>query len=107
MRIVKFLMIALFVWACYLNLNDSDGVFWIILYGMAALITGASLVRSVRGPAFAAFVAFAIAAIVISIGVDRWHVDSERAREAVGIAICAAWMLILGRFSGVRAIGRG
>lgn len=104
--VVKLVMTALMIYACVLQLNDHDGAFWIILYGLVAVVTVVSLFRPVRRGALWLFLVYLVATVVIAIGVDRWHVDSERAREALGIAICTTWLGLLGRGWGGRLRGR-
>jgi hypothetical protein len=99
---VKLAMIALLVWSCVLQLNDHDGAWWILLYGLGAVVTVVSLFRGVGRWALAAALVYGVATLVIAIGVDRWSVDSERAREAAGIAIAAVWMLAVSRLPGGR-----
>lgn len=95
--VVKLLMIALLLWSCELQLNDHDGFWWILLYGTAAVVTVVSLLRPVRRGALVAAAAYVVLTIIIAANVDRWGIDSERTREAGGIAICAAWMFAVWR----------
>jgi peptidoglycan/LPS O-acetylase OafA/YrhL len=100
--VVKLAMTALFVWSCVLQLNDHDGLWWILLYGLGAVVTLVSLFRGVRRWALAAAVFYVVVTLVVAVGVDRWSVDSERAREALGIAISAVWMFAVSRLPGGR-----
>jgi hypothetical protein len=67
------------------------------------LVTGASFLRPVPRLARAAAIVYLVLTVAVAMGVDRWSVESERAREAVGVAICAVWMLAVSRMPGGRA----
>lgn len=113
----NWVMAALFVAAAAVQLNDPDPVRWIALYGAAA--AGCLLFRraAFAWSAQAALAAVALAWCLLLLGHLGGVVDSraffdlgmkmrgdatERAREAGGLAIVAAWMAMLA-FSGFRS----
>jgi len=103
-------MVLLFAFAAALQFNDSDPIQWIAIYTAAC---GLSLVMCVRRPLMpvlplAVFVIAMAWAAVIAFGgpaaseyghmFDAWEMKSssvEEAREASGLLIVAAWMIVL------------
>jgi hypothetical protein len=109
-QVLDILMSALFVFAAALQLNDPDPVQWVTVYMAAAVLSLAVALRR-RVPTAPigalAFVAIAWAA-AIALRVpsaseyrhmfDAWEMKTpsvEEAREASGLAIVAAWMIVL------------
>jgi hypothetical protein len=100
-------MTALFVVAAAVQWNDPDPARWIAIYGVAALLSA----RAAQGQlplvpnvlAALAFLALGLRALPDLLGAreeafTHWHMLSERdevAREAGGLAICAAWSAVL------------
>jgi Transmembrane family 220, helix len=109
-RIADWTMTVLFVFAAAVQLNDPDPVPWVAVYGGAAAATAArawrgrvprvlplglaggtlawALAIAMRGPAAAAYFRM----------FDEWEMQSlpiEQAREATGLLVVAAWMIVL------------
>ncbi len=96
-------MTALFVVSAAVQWNDPDPVYWIALYGVAALLAA----RAAKGQlplvpnaaAFAVFAALALRALPDLLGgredaFTHWQMLAARdvvAREAGGLLICALW----------------
>jgi transmembrane protein TMEM220 len=109
-RTLDLVMTLLFAFAAALQFNDPDPIQWIAIYTAAS---GLSLVsffrRRVPLPAVIAVAVIAIAwATLIAFGgpaaseyghmFDAWEMKSpsvEEAREASGLVIVGAWMLVL------------
>ena len=103
-------MCALFLLAVVVQLNDPDPARWVAIYGAAL---AACLIVAWRGRVAAALpVVVAVVALLWSVGIagggpaaavyahmfDAWEMQSapvEEAREASGLLIVAAWMLVL------------
>ena len=108
-RLSSWLMAALFAFAAILQYNDPDPVRWMILYCAAAVISGAAATRGAVHPigplvlgclslVFAVLIARAVPASLYARMFDAWEMKSlpvEEAREASGLLIVAAWMLVL------------
>ena len=103
-------MAALFAFAAALQFNDPDPVQWIAIYMAAVVVSlGVALRRRVPPAAMAALVLVAIVwAGAIALRVpsaseyrhmfDAWEMKTpsvEEAREASGLGIVAAWMIVL------------
>ncbi len=99
-------MTALFVVSAAVQWNDPDPAYWIAIYGVAAILAA----RAAQGQmplvpnavAFAAYVGLALRAAPDLLAAreeafTHWHMLSsgdEVAREAGGLAICAAWSAV-------------
>jgi hypothetical protein len=103
-------MALLFVFAAALQYNDPDPIPWVAIYLAAALVSlAAARGRRVPRGVLAAVALFAIgwAALIAFRGpaaseyghmFDAWEMKSpavEEAREASGLVIVAAWMIVL------------
>jgi Transmembrane family 220, helix len=109
-RVANWVMAALFLFAVAVQYNDPDPIRWMLIYAAACAIC---VVAATRGaaPRWAVIVILALAlgwAIDIMTGVrtlnvyahmfDAWEMKSapiEEAREASGLVVVAAWMLVL------------
>jgi Transmembrane family 220, helix len=112
-RIVQaldFVMALLFAFAASLQFNDPDPIRWIAIYTAACALSLFAFARRRVSPAVViAVFALAIAwAALIAFGgpapseyghmFDAWEMKSpsvEEAREASGLLIVAAWMMVL------------
>jgi hypothetical protein len=110
MRFLDLTMVLLFAFAAAVQFNDPDPIRWIAVYGAACALSLLALVRR-RVPPVAAMVVFVIAiawAALIGVGgpaaseyghmFDAWEMKSpsvEEAREASGLLIVVAWMMVL------------
>lgn len=99
-------MTTLFVVSAAVQWNDPDPAYWIAIYGVAAILAA----RAAQGqvplvPNAAALAAFALLAVralpdllaAREAAFTHWHMLSsgdEVAREAGGLAICAAWSAV-------------
>ena len=96
MVFVKIFFGCLFLLAVAVQYNDPDPVFWMVLYGVAALITFTAIKRTPRNLAAAAGVAYILGAMYwVPKGWQRAWIDNEEVREAGGLVICGVWLLIL------------
>jgi Transmembrane family 220, helix len=109
-RILDLTMAALFAFAAVLQLNDPDPSRWLAIYATASVL---SLPVAFRRPVWrsaciaVAVVALAWAAFIVLLGpgaseyghmFEAWEMKSpavEEAREASGLLIVAAWMIVL------------
>lgn len=94
MTITKIAMIVLFVYSAWIQRNDPDPWLWIALYLLPAYATWTTL-RKRSNLTFTLalpLVILACAFTVRVVGVEAWHVDDERFREAGGLGIAAAWL---------------
>jgi hypothetical protein len=109
-RSLNWIMCALFLLSAWLQWNDPDPLRWVAIYGAAF---AASLVVGLRRRVHpAAPLLVSAIAIVWSLGTmrtgpsadsyghmfDAWQMKSstvEEAREATGLLIVAAWMLVV------------
>ena len=103
-------MATLFAFAAILQFNDPDPSRWIAIYATASVLSlRVAFRRSVWRPAFlaVAVIALAWAALIALAGpavseyshmFEAWEMKSpavEEAREASGLLIVAAWMIVL------------
>ena len=113
---------ALFAAAALLQYNDPDAVRWVLVYGAAAVLSGAAAWRgaapfpaAVCLAAIALVWALALAASVPGVGVyahvlDSWRMQStgvEEARESLGLLLvagCAAVIAAASRRRGGRRV---
>jgi hypothetical protein len=102
-RIAAGVMAALFVVSAAVQWNDPDPVYWIAIYGAAALLAA----RAAQGDvplvanlvALLAFAALALRALPDLLAAREealmhWHMletSDELAREAGGLLLCAVW----------------
>jgi hypothetical protein len=103
-------MAALFAFAAALQFNDPDPVQWVAVYLAAALLSLTVALRQRVPPA--AIVALTVVAIAWAVAIalrvpsaseyrhmfDAWEMKTpsvEEAREASGLGIVAAWMIVL------------
>lgn len=96
-------MSALFVLSAAVQWNDPDPARWIAIYGAAAILAARAAQGQVplvpNAVALAAYAALALRALPDLLAAreqafTHWHMLSagdEVAREAGGLAICAAW----------------
>jgi hypothetical protein len=104
-------MAALFAFAAAVQFNDPDPIRWIAIYSAACALSVMAFVRRRVSPALplAVFVVALAWAALIAFGgpaaseyghmFDAWEMTSpsvEEAREASGLLIVAAWMVVLG-----------
>ena len=103
-------MALLFAFAAALQFNDPDPIRWIAIYIAACVLSIRAATRRRVSPA-ASLAVFAIASVwaaLIAFGgpaaseyrhmFDAWEMKSpsvEEAREASGLLIVAAWMIVL------------
>ncbi len=103
-------MALLFAFAAALQFNDPDPIRWIAIYIAACVLSIRAATRRRVSPA-ASLAVFAIASVwaaLIAFGgpaaseyrhmFDAWEMTSpsvEEAREASGLLIVAAWMIVL------------
>ena len=109
-RIVNALMALVFLMAVVVQYNDPDPLRWMAIYGAACVVSVmAMLQRRVRPavPLIIGAVALAWSVSIIFGGpgganylhmFDAWEMQSvnvEQAREATGLLIVMAWMVVL------------
>ena len=111
MRYLDLTMALLFAFAAALQLNDPDPIRWIAIYGAACAVSLAVFLRRRVSPAIA--IAIAVMALVWAASIvfggpaaseyghmfDAWEMKSpsvEEAREASGLLIVTAWMVVCG-----------
>jgi hypothetical protein len=109
-RFLDLTMATLFAFAAILQFNDPDPSRWIAIYATASVLSVlVGFKRPVWRPAFVAVavVALAWAALIALAGpgaseyrhmFEAWEMKSpavEEAREASGLLIVAAWMIVL------------
>ena len=107
MRIVSVVMFLTFALAAFVQWNDPDPLLWIALYLLAALFSlAAAAGRFWLWPSVAALALYAAGVLLLlpaladarGSAVTSWKMrdaSDEEAREALGLAICAAWMVVL------------
>jgi len=105
-RIAAALMAALFVVAAAVQWNDPDPFYWIAIYGVAALLAARGAQGQLPLPPNAAalvvFTVLALRALPDLLGAraeafTHWKMTAasdEVAREAGGLALCAAWSAV-------------
>jgi hypothetical protein len=103
-------MAALFALAAAVQFNDPDPLRWVVVYGTACVLS--VLAAAGRRVAPAIYIAFAVlaagwAGTIVAGGpgafdfrhmFDQWEMRSasvEEAREATGLFIVTAWMIVL------------
>lgn len=108
-RGLNWLMCALFLLSVLVQWNDPDPIRWMAIYGAAFAISVAVALRArvpAQVPLLVAAVALAWAVSTIDGGrttgyshmFDSWEMKSanvELAREATGLLIVGAWMLVI------------
>ncbi len=110
MRILDLTMSVLFAFAAAVQFNDPDPIRWIAIYGVACALSLLVFLnrRVVPAVPLAVFVVAIAWAATIAFGgpaaseyghmFDSWEMKSpsvEEAREASGLLIVAAWMMVL------------
>jgi len=111
MRVVSMLMTFLLFFAVGLQYNDPDPMPWMLIYGIAGLVTGVATLVPGRYPwpvpALIGLVALIWAATLLPEIAGRFgcselfesfemaNVIIEEARECLGLAVIAAWMAVL------------
>ncbi len=110
-RAFALLFAGLFVWSAYLQLNDPDPVLWVLVYGIAAALCFACVLKRDLATAMRVFAAFALLGAAIS-AFEVWFgeprlmfpdnemtgwviVDTEEGREMGGLAIIAIVLALL------------
>jgi len=100
-------MFLVFTLAAFVQWNDPDPLLWISLYALAALLSLAAAAGRVwLWPSVAALALYlmGVSSLLHALADARvsaftsWKmrdVSDEKAREALGLAICAAWMVVL------------
>lgn len=108
MKIASWVATVLFLFSAAVQWNDPDPLRWIFAYGLAAGISAAhALGYSVRLPAAVAalvFAAFAVAAAPETLSDSLGDViapvmktiEIEKARESIGLGLCALWCAVIG-----------
>jgi hypothetical protein len=105
-KIANAAMLVLFLsWAGF-QYNDPDAAAWIALYLAAA--AGCALAFLGRFPRGAALIYAGLCVgwalyLTVNILVGREFFFDERGREAMGLTICAGWMLVLWRTTAVKS----
>jgi len=108
MQIVTVLMGFVFLFGAAVQYNDPDPIPWILVY-LAAAVLSFRAYRSAPpwGPAALLAAGALVWAVVIALGLDpaalrrmfgefgMASLEIEEAREALGLLIIAAWMLVL------------
>lgn len=110
MRYLDLIMALLFAFAAALQFNDPDPIQWIAIYTMACMLSLLMFFKRRVPPAMviAVLVIAVVWAATIAFGgpaaseyehmFDAWEMKSpsvEEAREASGLMIVAAWMIVL------------
>ncbi|SFR49066.1 Transmembrane family 220, helix [Robiginitalea myxolifaciens] len=103
-KILSWLMVLLFAWAAYVQINDPDSFMWILIYGIAAL--GSLLFALGKLPYWVSLllgIAFLVGAFMFwpetyeGVGVGDMEMKTtnvERGRESLGLGIAALVFLI-------------
>jgi hypothetical protein len=115
------IMAAAFAAAALLQYNDADALRWILVYGVAAVLSGVAAWRG-AAPAAAAVCLAAVAltwAVVLAAGLptvsvyarvfDGWRMESsgvEEARESLGLFLVAACAAVIAAVSRGRRVNR-
>jgi len=107
MRIASGIMLAVFLLSMAVQYNDDDGLLWAAYYGFSAALTLAAIYDRYTVLAPLAFVPYTVGSLYL---LPAWNPitlarllsepkmvndDVELARESLGLAICAVWMLVL------------
>lgn len=106
MRVINVVMCLVFVLCVVVQVNDPDPMFWVIVYGYSAVVTGMAAANRYTVLAAIGVPLYLVGVVYYMPG---WNVDSilllreakmnspevELAREAFGLLICAAWMGVL------------
>jgi hypothetical protein len=100
-------MFLVFALAAFVQWNDPDPLLWFALYALAALLSlAAAAGRIWLRPCVAAAGLYLVGVLSLlpalvdarASAFTSWKmrdVSDEEAREALGLAICAAWMVVL------------
>lgn len=103
LRIVSGIMLPMFLMSVAVQYNDPDGPVWMLIYGFPAALALAALLGHISPSAIVgSFVYMAGGLLLMPWShladlpnyVSTWHMttfDSEYAREAIGLFICAAY----------------
>jgi len=109
MRLLSWVMAAVFALAVAVQWNDPDPLGWMLIYGAAAAVSAcAALGVSLPRTALALAIAYAAAALylvpaILSSDLGAYtsfkmrSSDDEVARECVGLILCAVWMGVVWR----------
>jgi hypothetical protein len=107
MRYASAVMFLVFAGAAVVQWNDPDPMLWIALYALAALLSLSAVAgRMWLWPSVGALVLYlvGVASLLPALADARmsaftsWKmrdVSEEEAREALGLAVCAVWMVVL------------
>jgi hypothetical protein len=107
MRRVAAVMSVVFALAAFVQWNDPDPLLWIALYGLAAALSlSAAAGRFWLWPSAAAAALYLAGMLSLlpaladarASAFTAWKMrdaSDEEAREALGLAICAVWMIVL------------
>lgn len=108
LRVANAVAFLTFALAIAVQYNDPDPVVWMLIYAVAAAFTAAAVFNRYYGIVWVAAVGFIVGTIYWLPGVDLSDPSSlvtdvrmnslavEETREALGLAICAVWMIVLG-----------
>ncbi|MBI2436077.1 MAG: transmembrane 220 family protein [Candidatus Hydrogenedentes bacterium] len=96
-RFANAVMLILFMTAFSWQFNDPDGVLWLMIYGYAAIITAMAYNRWYTHWAAVGAVGYFAGFFTL---IQHWDpavpwIEIEEVREAFGLLICGAWMLVL------------
>ena len=106
--LLNVVMACLFLVGCAVQYNDPDPFVWMALYGVAAVNAGFAAAKRYTYWSFVGAAAYLLYAVYLlpwgflgeSLFIrPTWHMISDRnelAREAVGLSVCAVWMLVTG-----------
>lgn len=108
MRILNGIMLLVFLLAMAVQYNDPSGLLWALWYGISAGFTVAALFNIYTPLAPLTALPYFGGALYLLPAWSPWTLadllsqpkmindDVELAREALGLAICGVWMLVLG-----------
>lgn len=95
-RIVSTAMILLFITAMAVQYNDPDGVMWMGVYGLAALLTVLAMTGHNTAVAPVASLGYFLGGLWVMPRSGANWLEIEQGREAVGLFITAVWCAALG-----------
>lgn len=91
-RGVSAVMILLFGAAMLVQYNDPDGITWMGIYGLAALLTALAMAGHNSVVAPIAGIGYIVGALIIMPKHGGNWRYIEQGRESMGLLLCAAWM---------------
>jgi hypothetical protein len=106
-KLLNGVMTILFVLAILVQSNDPDPVLWMLVYGVAAALCVATLLKFRLRPVLIAFMAVCVTGVIYlsprfadtsmqafaSVGMNS--IIEEEVRELWGLVICLAWSVVL------------